>query len=155
MCGLLILLARAITAMPKLGTYFQSVFCFQEFKKMYVWVILEGKPIIFNNNKEIKEQSHKHTEANNVGLTCSTTGTIHMDPACVSIRWTPTSPGCLHTWTCMCSPSHRTLMMLPAKWKSTIQSLLPCHDKSLINNNNNNVHLSCAHQRPERSHDTY
>ena len=21
--------------------------------------------------------------------------------------------------------------------------------------NNNNVHLSCAHQRPERSHDTY
>ena len=22
-------------------------------------------------------------------------------------------------------------------------------------NNNNNVHLSCAHQRPERSHDTY
>ena len=23
------------------------------------------------------------------------------------------------------------------------------------NNNNNNVHLSCAHQRPERSHDTY
>ena len=26
---------------------------------------------------------------------------------------------------------------------------------SLINNNNNHVHLSCAHQRPERSHDTY
>ena len=24
-----------------------------------------------------------------------------------------------------------------------------------LNNNNNNVHLSCAHQRPERSHDTY
>ena len=23
------------------------------------------------------------------------------------------------------------------------------------NNNNNNVHLSCAYQRPERSHDTY
>ena len=23
------------------------------------------------------------------------------------------------------------------------------------NNNNNNVHLSRAHQRPERSHDTY
>ena len=23
------------------------------------------------------------------------------------------------------------------------------------NNNNNNVHLSCAHQCPERSHDTY
>ena len=23
------------------------------------------------------------------------------------------------------------------------------------NNNNNNVHLSCAHQRPKRSHDTY
>ena len=23
------------------------------------------------------------------------------------------------------------------------------------NNNNNNVHLSCAHQLPERSHDTY
>ena len=23
------------------------------------------------------------------------------------------------------------------------------------NNNNNNIHLSCAHQRPERSHDTY
>ena len=22
-------------------------------------------------------------------------------------------------------------------------------------NNNNNIHLSCAHQRPERSHDTY
>ena len=22
-------------------------------------------------------------------------------------------------------------------------------------NNNNNVHLSCAHQRPERSYDTY
>ena len=22
-------------------------------------------------------------------------------------------------------------------------------------NNNNNVHLSCAYQRPERSHDTY
>ena len=22
-------------------------------------------------------------------------------------------------------------------------------------NNNDNVHLSCAHQRPERSHDTY
>ena len=26
---------------------------------------------------------------------------------------------------------------------------------SVNNNNNNNVHLSCAHQRPERSHDTY
>ena len=25
----------------------------------------------------------------------------------------------------------------------------------MIINNNNNVHLSCAHQRPERSHDTY
>ena len=25
----------------------------------------------------------------------------------------------------------------------------------VVNNNNNNVHLSCAHQRPERSHDTY
>ena len=25
----------------------------------------------------------------------------------------------------------------------------------LVANNNNNVHLSCAHQRPERSHDTY
>ena len=24
-----------------------------------------------------------------------------------------------------------------------------------LNNNNNNVHLSCAHQHPERSHDTY
>ena len=24
-----------------------------------------------------------------------------------------------------------------------------------VYNNNNNVHLSCAHQRPERSHDTY
>ena len=24
-----------------------------------------------------------------------------------------------------------------------------------VDNNNNNVHLSCAHQRPERSHDTY
>ena len=24
-----------------------------------------------------------------------------------------------------------------------------------LHNNNNNVHLSCAHQRPERSHDTY
>ena len=24
-----------------------------------------------------------------------------------------------------------------------------------LNNNNNNVHLSCAHQCPERSHDTY
>ena len=24
-----------------------------------------------------------------------------------------------------------------------------------IRKNNNNVHLSCAHQRPERSHDTY
>ena len=24
-----------------------------------------------------------------------------------------------------------------------------------LNNNNNDVHLSCAHQRPERSHDTY
>ena len=24
-----------------------------------------------------------------------------------------------------------------------------------LNNNNNNVHLSCAHQGPERSHDTY
>ena len=23
------------------------------------------------------------------------------------------------------------------------------------NNNNNNVHISCAHKRPERSHDTY
>ena len=23
------------------------------------------------------------------------------------------------------------------------------------NNDNNNLHLSCAHQRPERSHDTY
>ena len=23
------------------------------------------------------------------------------------------------------------------------------------NHSNNNVHLSCAHQRPERSHDTY
>ena len=27
--------------------------------------------------------------------------------------------------------------------------------KHLKHNNNNNVHLSCAHQRPERSHDTY
>ena len=26
---------------------------------------------------------------------------------------------------------------------------------SVKDNNNNNVHLSCAHQRPERSHDTY
>ena len=26
---------------------------------------------------------------------------------------------------------------------------------SSTDNNNNNVHLSCAHQRPERSHDTY
>ena len=25
----------------------------------------------------------------------------------------------------------------------------------LNDDNNNNVHLSCAHQRPERSHDTY
>ena len=25
----------------------------------------------------------------------------------------------------------------------------------LVLNNNNNVHLSCAHQRPERSRDTY
>ena len=24
-----------------------------------------------------------------------------------------------------------------------------------VYNNNNNVHLLCAHQRPERSHDTY
>ena len=24
-----------------------------------------------------------------------------------------------------------------------------------IYNNNNNVHLSCVHQRPERPHDTY
>ena len=23
-----------------------------------------------------------------------------------------------------------------------------------VNNNNNNVYLSCAHQRPERSHDS-
>ena len=29
------------------------------------------------------------------------------------------------------------------------------HVPALYNNNNNNVHLSCAHQRPERSHDTY
>ena len=25
----------------------------------------------------------------------------------------------------------------------------------VANNNCNNLHLSCAHQRPERSHDTY
>ena len=140
MCGLSISLARAITAMPKLGTYFQVYFAFRNEKNVCLghsrrkanhFQQRQGKPIIFNNDKEIKEQSHKHTEANTVGLTCSTTGTIHMDPACVSIRWTPTSPGFLHTWTCMCSPSHHTLMMLPAKWKSTIQSHLPCHDKSL------------------------
>ena len=29
-------------------------------------------------------------------------------------------------------------------------------DREILSaNNNNNVHLSCAHQRPERSHDTY
>ena len=27
--------------------------------------------------------------------------------------------------------------------------------RTRCDNNNNNVHLSCAHQRPERSHDTY
>ena len=31
----------------------------------------------------------------------------------------------------------------------------PERQKTAINNNNNNVHLSCAHQCPERSHDTY
>ena len=31
----------------------------------------------------------------------------------------------------------------------TVPQLFHCH------NNNNNVHLSCAHQCPERSHDTY
>ena len=29
------------------------------------------------------------------------------------------------------------------------------HNKKNNNESNNNVHLSCAHQRPERSHDTY
>ena len=27
--------------------------------------------------------------------------------------------------------------------------------RAVFNNNNNNVHLSCAHQRPEFLHDTY
>ena len=30
-----------------------------------------------------------------------------------------------------------------------------CVGGQLRGNNDNNVHLSCAHQRPERSHDTY
>ena len=33
--------------------------------------------------------------------------------------------------------------------------LLQMHCRLSINNNNNNVHLSCAHKCPERSHDTY
>ena len=41
-----------------------------------------------------------------------------------------------------------------------METITPTHCKimkcdSTMNNNNNNVNLSCAHQRPERSHDTY
>ena len=32
---------------------------------------------------------------------------------------------------------------------------LPISERIKYKVNNNNVHLSCAHQRPERSHDTY
>ena len=33
-----------------------------------------------------------------------------------------------------------------------LESLCACCDLEI---NNNKVHLSCTHQRPERSHDTY
>ena len=39
------------------------------------------------------------------------------------------------------------------------RGVIGCRDladmSEVESNNNNNVHLSCAHQRPERSHDTY
>ena len=73
-------------------TYFQVYFAFRNEKyvclghsrrKANHFQQRQGKPIIFNNDKEIKEQSHKHTEANTVGLTCSTTGTIHRSCLCI------------------------------------------------------------------------
>ena len=40
--------------------------------------------------------------------------------------------------------------------KVKVMTLDPYAEPVEVNNNNNhNVHLSCAHQRPERSHDTY
>ena len=48
---------------------------------------------------------------------------------------------------------------LSANWDSFGDSRSTLPSDRIIrlgnNNNNNNVHLSCAHQRPERSHDTY
>ena len=48
--------------------------------------------------------------------------------------------------------STHTLQHQPVIPHSTHTATPACYT---YNNNNNNVHLSCAHQRPERSHDTY
>ena len=44
---------------------------------------------------------------------------------------------------------------LPRKWLLSVVKYWICGGKGNIHYNNNNVHLSCAHQCPERSHDTY
>ena len=41
------------------------------------------------------------------------------------------------------------------KKSSKVSEELCCCCRHVIAIHNNNVHLSCAHQRPERSHDTY
>ena len=44
---------------------------------------------------------------------------------------------------------HQLLKAAGETWQALVEFAF------VYNNNNNNVHLSCAHQRPERSHDTY
>ena len=55
-------------------------------------------------------------------------------------------------------PKRYRTEVLPLTSLTPYRQAKPAHKSVSVNQilfNNNNVHLSCAHQRPERSHDTY
>jgi len=58
-------------------------------------------------------------------------------------------------WFCMKRRDMVRGCMVQAERAETAPAMLQPNSAVSNNNNNNNVHLSCAHQRPERSHDTY
>ena len=71
--------------------------------------------------------------------------------------------GVIHTQSC--PPPMECILIVHSRWPPELNNLnknnnIKNNNKCLCvfrltGNNNNNVHLSCAHQRPERSHDTY
>ena len=79
-----------------------------------------------------------------------------VEAACAPWRSVPTHSASVAVETTASCPSLRMTRHVP--WLTKTQVRL---DKNKIfavcvrDDNNNNVHLSCAHQRPEHSHDTY